>query len=110
VLCLPALALQVVPTIYTDIHNHTIYSNQFSVTEHFRGADSPGGQNLPGVFFFYDLSPIKVRTQGGTVGGRTGLCLWDSHGRGVARALGPRPGAGLRSNFLGSRAMSAWGV
>ena len=33
---------------------------QFSVTEHFRGADIGRHQSLPGVFFFYDLSPIKV--------------------------------------------------
>lgn len=33
---------------------------QFSVTEHFRTADVGRLQSLPGVFFFYDLSPIKV--------------------------------------------------
>ncbi|CAI5953990.1 unnamed protein product [Closterium sp. NIES-65] len=32
---------------------------QFSVTEHFRPSEM--GHSLPGVFFFYDLSPIKVR-------------------------------------------------
>lgn len=33
-----------------------------SVTEHFRETASPsaGGGQLPGVFLFYDLSPIKV--------------------------------------------------
>ncbi|KAF6154060.1 hypothetical protein GIB67_018982 [Kingdonia uniflora] len=51
--------IKVVPTTYTDIKGHKISSNQFSVTEHFRG---PQGypQPPPGVFFFYDLSPIKV--------------------------------------------------
>ena len=37
-----------------------------SVTENFRETASPvaaGGGQLPGVFFFYDLSPIKVRFQ-----------------------------------------------
>ncbi|CAI7852031.1 unnamed protein product, partial [Closterium sp. NIES-53] len=34
---------------------------QFSVTEHFRPAPSHDQQSLPGVFFFYDLSPIKVQ-------------------------------------------------
>ncbi|KAK9808956.1 hypothetical protein WJX72_006989 [[Myrmecia] bisecta] len=53
--------LKVVPTIYTDIRNKTISSNQFSVTEHFKASDIAAGHNLPGVFFFYDLSPIKVR-------------------------------------------------
>ncbi|GAB4814044.1 hypothetical protein N2152v2_001090 [Parachlorella kessleri] len=54
----------VVPTQYTDLRNTTISTNQFSVTEHFR-EQRPGsaGQQLPGVFFFYDLSPIKVRFQ-----------------------------------------------
>lgn len=33
---------------------------QFSVTEHFRTGDVGHLQSLPGVFFFYDLSPIKV--------------------------------------------------
>ena len=77
--------VQVVPTIYTDIRGHNIHSNQvrgtieicatfyipstlisfcyfhlqFSVTEHFRdGNILPKPQ--PGVFFFYDFSPIKV--------------------------------------------------
>ncbi|CAI7908428.1 unnamed protein product [Closterium sp. NIES-54] len=53
--------IKVVPTMYTDSHNHTIASNQFSVTEHFRPAPSHDQQSLPGVFFFYDLSPIKVQ-------------------------------------------------
>mmetsp|Transcript_83 Transcript_83/g.185 ORF Transcript_83/g.185 Transcript_83/m.185 type:complete len:388 (-) Transcript_83:488-1651(-) len=52
--------LKVVPSAYTDIRSHTIYSNQYSVTEHFKGSDIQQGRNLPGVFFFYDLSPIKV--------------------------------------------------
>ncbi|KAH7531127.1 hypothetical protein JRO89_XSUnG0017100 [Xanthoceras sorbifolium] len=53
-------SFNVVPTVYTDVHGHTIQSNQFSVTEHFRNADVGRLQTLPGVFFFYDLSPIKV--------------------------------------------------
>lgn len=52
--------IKVVPTVYTDVNGHTIQSNQFSVTEHFRGADIGLLRTLPGVFFFYDLSPIKV--------------------------------------------------
>ncbi|CAK9186443.1 unnamed protein product [Ilex paraguariensis] len=53
-------SFNVVPTVCTDVCGHTIHSNQFSVTEHFRGADIGHLQSLPGVFFFYDLSPIKV--------------------------------------------------
>ncbi|XP_044478384.1 endoplasmic reticulum-Golgi intermediate compartment protein 3-like [Mangifera indica] len=52
--------IKVVPTVYTDVHGNTIQSNQFSVTEHFRSAELGHLQTLPGVFFFYDLSPIKV--------------------------------------------------
>ena len=50
------------PTIYQDIRNRTIVTNQYSVTEHFKPSDVPAGHQLPGVFFFYDLSPIKART------------------------------------------------
>ncbi|KAK9834138.1 hypothetical protein WJX81_001409 [Elliptochloris bilobata] len=53
--------LKIVPTIYQDIRNRTIQTNQYSVTEHFKQSDVPSGHQLPGVFFFYDLSPIKVR-------------------------------------------------
>ncbi|KAG1366496.1 endoplasmic reticulum-Golgi intermediate compartment protein 3 [Cocos nucifera] len=53
-------SFNVVPTVYTDISGRTIQSNQFSVTEHFKGDDVGRIQSLPGVFFFYDLSPIKV--------------------------------------------------
>ncbi|KAL0922291.1 hypothetical protein M5K25_006264 [Dendrobium thyrsiflorum] len=51
--------IKVVPTIYADIRGHKIYSNQFSVTQHFReGNVYP--RPLPGIFFIYDFSPIKV--------------------------------------------------
>ncbi|XP_021740172.1 endoplasmic reticulum-Golgi intermediate compartment protein 3-like isoform X2 [Chenopodium quinoa] len=52
--------LKVVPTVYTDVNGHAINSNQFSVTEHFKSASAGHFSTLPGVFFFYDLSPIKV--------------------------------------------------
>ncbi|CAA7401714.1 unnamed protein product [Spirodela intermedia] len=51
--------IKVVPTVYTNINGHVIQSNQFSVTEHFM-SEIVLRQYLPGVFFFYDLSPIKV--------------------------------------------------
>ncbi|GLC35510.1 hypothetical protein PLESTF_001383200 [Pleodorina starrii] len=53
--------LKVVPTAYTSVDNKTVATNQFSVTENFREAQGGAGKTLPGVFFFYDLSPIKVR-------------------------------------------------
>lgn len=52
--------IKVVPTVYTDISGRTIQSNQFSVTEHFIVDDAGRSHSIPGVFFFYDLSPIKV--------------------------------------------------
>ena len=51
--------IKVVPTVYTDIRGHQIQTNQFSVTEHFRDANVHP-QTPPGVYFFYDFSPIKV--------------------------------------------------
>lgn len=53
--------LKVVPTSYTTLRNSTISSNQYSVTEHFREPIPGAAQQLPGVFFFYDLSPIKIK-------------------------------------------------
>jgi hypothetical protein len=52
--------IKVVPTAYSHLNEQIILSNQFSVTEHARSGDSGRVQALPGVFFFYDLSPIKV--------------------------------------------------
>lgn len=52
--------IKVVPTEYTNIRGHTIQSNQFSVTEHYKNSEEDQFRSLPGVFFFYDLSPIKV--------------------------------------------------
>ncbi|MED6217229.1 hypothetical protein PIB30_015789 [Stylosanthes scabra] len=50
--------IKVVPTIYEDVRGRVIYSNQYSVTEHF--SDSTEQGSVPGVFFSYDISPIKV--------------------------------------------------
>ncbi|KAK8643124.1 hypothetical protein V6N13_012436 [Hibiscus sabdariffa] len=52
--------IKVVPTVYTDANGHTIQSNQFSVMEHFKGTETGPLQSIPAVYFFYDLSPIKV--------------------------------------------------
>eukprot|EP00959_Pyramimonas_sp_CCMP1952_P066481 1387943-Pyramimonas_sp.AAC.1 len=50
--------IKVVPTTYQTSRGNIIDTNQFSVTEHFKSAEGQG--KLPGIFFFYDLSPIKV--------------------------------------------------
>ena len=52
--------LKVVPTRYTTMGNSTIMSNQYSVTESYKEPMPGGMQQLPGVFFFYDLSPVQV--------------------------------------------------
>ncbi|KAD6454361.1 hypothetical protein E3N88_09067 [Mikania micrantha] len=51
--------IKVVPTVYTPLRSAVILSNQFSVTEHYKGLEVRQ-HSLPGVFFFYDLSGIKV--------------------------------------------------
>ena len=51
--------LKVVPTAFSGAAR-TTSTNQFAVTDHFKQVDAEEGRHLPGVFFFYDLSPIKV--------------------------------------------------
>ncbi|KAK8476257.1 hypothetical protein V6N11_017817 [Hibiscus sabdariffa] len=46
--------IKVVPTVYTDVNGHTIQSNQ--------GAEMGHLQSIPAVYFFYDLSPIKLES------------------------------------------------
>lgn len=54
--------LKVVPTVYTDVGGATIATNQFSVTENYKASDPIQSHSvLPGCFFFFDFSPIKVR-------------------------------------------------
>ncbi|XP_022727443.1 endoplasmic reticulum-Golgi intermediate compartment protein 3-like isoform X2 [Durio zibethinus] len=52
--------IKVVPTIYTNIRGRTVHSNQYSVTQHFKNLEFIHLNSHPGVFFFYDFSPIKV--------------------------------------------------
>ncbi len=61
-----------VPTVYSYINNQTVSTNQFSVTENFRESLPGPGRSLPGVFFFFDLSPIKVRRLAAGALSRTG--------------------------------------
>jgi len=57
---------RIVPTTYTYLNpfKKDISTNQYSVVDHFKPVDAAsiqgGSSDLPGVFFFYDLSPIKV--------------------------------------------------
>ena len=54
--------IKVVPTRIDKISGGagTLETNQYSVTEHFAHLKHDGQGFLPGVFFLYDLSPIKV--------------------------------------------------
>jgi len=52
--------LKVVPTFYTDIFGSTTRTNQYSVLEYITPITLFGGSSVPGVFFSYDLSPIRV--------------------------------------------------
>uniref|UniRef100_A0A7S3DNX8 Endoplasmic reticulum vesicle transporter C-terminal domain-containing protein n=1 Tax=Entomoneis paludosa TaxID=265537 RepID=A0A7S3DNX8_9STRA len=51
---------QVVPTTYKFMNGTTINTNQYSVTEHLRHVDFGQVRGLPGVFFFYEVSPLHV--------------------------------------------------
>jgi len=51
---------QVVPTEYRFLNGTTIQTNQYSVTEHLRHVNPGSGRGLPGVFFFYEVSPLHV--------------------------------------------------
>jgi len=52
--------VKVVPTMYQDSSSAFISTNQYSVTEYDRTVISDKNQGLPGIFFYYDISPIKV--------------------------------------------------
>ena len=54
--------IKVVPTRYEYVNGTILSTNQFSSTEHSRKLQGLQ-RGLPGVFFFYDLSPIMVTFQ-----------------------------------------------
>jgi len=70
--------IKIVPTTYSHLTSITAtQTNQYSVTEHYRVTSAKDGQGLPGVFFFYELSPIMVsisETRQGLLHFLTQLC------------------------------------
>lgn len=52
--------LKIVPTTYQESDQVVLSTNQYSVTEHFKPIPEMTNTNVPGLYFFYDLSPIKV--------------------------------------------------
>eukprot|EP00455_Lapot_gusevi_P014726 TRINITY_DN1739_c0_g4_i1.p1 TRINITY_DN1739_c0_g4~~TRINITY_DN1739_c0_g4_i1.p1 ORF type:complete len:360 (-),score=61.73 TRINITY_DN1739_c0_g4_i1:64-1143(-) len=53
--------VKLVPTVYVDTSGRSVFTNQFSVTEHAIPVDASQAHHLPGVFFMYELSPFMVR-------------------------------------------------
>lgn len=43
----------------------TITTNQYNVMEHLRHVNPGSGRGLPGVFFFYEVSPLHVEIREG---------------------------------------------
>jgi len=54
---------KVVPTVSVDESGKELNSYQFSVTTHQTNVKRKTGRGLPGVFFFYEISPLQVRSQ-----------------------------------------------
>ena len=51
--------VKVVPTTYKRAWGSVLNTNQYSVTKYFRKLPQDGN-SLPGIFLFYDMSPIRV--------------------------------------------------
>jgi len=56
---------QIVPTLYRFKNGTTIQTYQYSVTEHLRMLNPGSARGLPGVFFFYEVSPLHVEISEG---------------------------------------------
>lgn len=52
--------VKIVPTIYKDLQGKEIESNQYAVTEHMRHLAPGSGRGLPGVYFYYEVSPVSA--------------------------------------------------
>jgi endoplasmic reticulum-Golgi intermediate compartment protein 3 len=53
--------VKIVPTRYKKIDGYEIESNQYSVTEHLRHLSPGSGRGMPGVYFYYQLSPLQAQ-------------------------------------------------
>lgn len=53
--------IKIVPTVYVNgKESEAINTNQFSVTRHRKDLNNKE-RGMPGVFFFYELSPLMVK-------------------------------------------------
>jgi len=62
--------VKLVPTVWTDDKGQEVHAYQYSVTEHLRPIDArsvvPDGSGnvvMPGLYFHYELSPLRVRME-----------------------------------------------
>lgn len=55
--------VKVVPTKYQYLNGTTVESNQYSVTEHLRHLSPGSGRGFPGVYFYFEVSPIQALFQ-----------------------------------------------
>ena len=55
--------IQIVPTLYRYLNGTSIQTNQYSVTEHLRHIPAGSTRGLPGVYFFYEVSPLHVEIE-----------------------------------------------
>lgn len=53
--------IKVVPTKYQSLGQQEISSNQYSVTEYMSHLAPGSGRGFPGVYFYYEVSPISAR-------------------------------------------------
>lgn len=53
--------VKIVPTVYQKYDGTEIESNQYSVTEHMRHLSPGSGRGMPGVYFYYQVSPISAQ-------------------------------------------------
>jgi len=53
--------VKIVPTTYERVDGSEIESNQYSVTEHLRHLSPGSGRGMPGVYFYYQVSPISAQ-------------------------------------------------
>jgi hypothetical protein len=52
--------IKIVPTRYKGLNGKEIVSNQYAVTEHMRHLSPGSGKALPGLYFFYEVSPVQA--------------------------------------------------
>ena len=55
--------MEIVPTTYVPLRGREVTTNQYSVTEHVKLVEAGSGRGLPGVYFFYQVSPISAKIE-----------------------------------------------